>query len=125
LTKPVTIDPMPDIENRKSRRFPSVARAKSPLFYSGDALLKDISVTGCCIECTMQVDVKMDVEYTITVYPEKEAKVGSFDLVVECKWIHSGASSCSIGFFIKQSPKKGDFLKYVDYLSWRHGNGSN
>ena len=108
-----------NIENRKSRRYPSIARAKIPGLFTGDALLKDISVTGCCIECTMQVEVDPDSEYTITIHPEKEAGVRSFNLIVECKWCHSGACSCCIGFAIKQSPKKKDFLKYVDYLAWR------
>jgi hypothetical protein len=109
-----------NIENRKSRRYPSIARVKIPGLFSGDALLKDISVTGCCIECTMQVDVEADCVYTVTVYPEKEASVRKFDLVVECKWCHSGSYSCCIGFSVRQSPGKKDFLKYVDYLSWRN-----
>jgi len=108
-----------NIENRKFRRYPSIARAVIPELSSGDALLKDISVTGCCVEYTMQVDVNPDAEYTVTVRPEKEAGVRNFDLVVECKWCHSGAYTCRIGFAVKQSPKKKDFQKYVDYLAWR------
>ena len=109
-------------KNRENRRYSSIARVKSPRLFTEDAFLKDISVTGCCIECATQVDVKTDTEYTITVHPEKESKVHNFDLLVECKWTHFDSSSCSIGFAVKLSPKKGDFLKYVDYLSWRHRN---
>jgi hypothetical protein len=67
----------------------------------------------------MQIDVEPDSSHTITVFPEKDAGIRRFDLIAECKWCHSGACSCSIGFSVKQSPGKKDFLKYVDYLSWR------
>jgi len=122
----VTINPMSDghIENRQSRRYASIARVKGSRLFPGEALLKDISITGCCIECATKVDVKMKTDYTLSIYPEKEAKIHSFDIVVECKWVHSGAPSCNIGFSVKQSPGKNDFLKYVDYLSWRLEHGS-
>jgi hypothetical protein len=96
-----------------------MARARIPGVFSGDGLLKDISITGCRIECTMQVDVKETANYKITLHPEDAARVGSFDLTAECKWLHPGRYSCDIGFEIKESPKGKNFQKYVDYLSWR------
>jgi hypothetical protein len=106
-------------ENRKNRRFPSIAKAKIPKVFSGEALLKDISITGCRIECTMHIDIEEKSQYIITVYPEDNTEIGSFDVLAECKWIHSGGYSCDIGFDIKKSPGKKDFERYVDYLSWR------
>ena len=107
------------IENRKNRRFPSIAKAQIPAAFTGEALLKDISITGCRIECTMHVDIHENCEYSITIYPEDTAEIGSFDLLADCKWIHSGSYSCDIGFSIKRSPGKRNFERYVDYLSWR------
>ena len=107
-------------ENRKNRRYPSIAKAVIPKVFTGEALLKDISITGCRIECTMHVDIEENYEYAITIYPEDNTEIGSFDLMVECKWIHSGSYSCDIGFIIKKSPGKKDFERYVDYLSWRN-----
>ena len=107
-------------ENRKSRRFPSIAKVKIPKVSSGEALLKDISVTGCRIEYTMQVDIKENSNYTLTIYPEDSIEIGCFDLLVECKWIHSDNYVCDIGLDIKKSPGKRDFDRYVDYLSYRH-----
>ena len=108
------------MENRKNSRFPAIARVQIPKVISGDALLKDLSVTGCRIECTMDVEIKENSRYTITVLPEESAEIDSFDLMVECKWIHPGSDSCDIGFNIIKSPGKRDFERYVDYLSWRH-----
>ena len=107
------------VENRKHRRYLSTAKAKIPGVFTGDALLKDISITGCCIECTMHVDINENTDYSITVYPENAAKIGCFDLVAECKWIRSSGYSCNIGFYIKKSPEGKEFERYVDYLCWQ------
>ena len=108
------------VENRKHRRYPSTAKAQIPAAFTGEALLIDISITGCRIECTMQTDIRENSEYSITVYPEEAAGIGSFDVEAECKWTRSHGYSCNIGFFIKKSPEKKDFERYVDYLSWRN-----
>ena len=125
-------------EKRKQKRYLSIAKVRLPETFAGqpampkergesssaksscgEALLKDISVTGCRIECTMHVDIEENSEHTITVCPEDNAGIGRFDLLVMCKWINSGSYTCNIGFSIKKSPGKKDFERYVDYLSWR------
>ena len=113
---------MQKAERRKSRRYPSIAKVSLPQAFTGEALLKDLSITGCRIECTMHVDINEKSEYTITIHPEDNASIGNFDLLVDCKWSHSGNYSCDIGFDIKKSPGKRDFERYVDYLSWRNNN---
>jgi hypothetical protein len=106
-------------EKRKSRRYPSIARARIPKAFSGDALLKDLSITGCCIECTMHTGIKQDSTYKITIHPEANSQIGDFELSVECKWIQPASDSCEIGLTIIESPKGKTFQRYVDYLSWR------
>jgi hypothetical protein len=107
------------LDKRKNRRYPSMARAQSPEMFSGDALLKDLSITGCCIECTMCPEIRAGEKYKISILPEENSDIGSFELVVECKWIYTANYSCNIGFDIVQSPKGKTFQRYVDYLSWR------
>ena len=106
-------------EKRKNRRYPSIAKVQIPKAFTGEAFLRDISITGCRIECTMNVDILENSEYSIIIFPETTAKIDSFELLADCKWIHSGSDSCNIGFFVKKSPGKKDFERYVDYLSWR------
>jgi hypothetical protein len=107
------------VDQRKNRRYPSIARVQIPDVFAGDALLKDLSITGCRIECTMHVDLRENARYTITLCPEENAGIDNFDLIAECRWLRPAGYSCDIGFDIRESPGKKDFKKYVDYLSWR------
>jgi hypothetical protein len=106
-------------ENRKTLRYQTLARARIEGAAEGETLLKDLSITGCCVECTMYVDVKPNVQYRINVMPESAANIGEFELLVESKWVRTGGYSCEIGFSILASPKGRLFQRYVDYLSWR------
>ena len=106
-------------EKRKSTRYPTLARVLAPDIFEGEAVLKDLSITGCCVEYTMIVDVKPDTRYTLKVLPESTAKISSFELQVESRWVRAGGYSCEIGFTIVESPRGRDFQRYVDYLSWR------
>jgi hypothetical protein len=106
-------------EKRKSTRYPTLARALVPDVFDGEALLKDLSITGCCVEYTMFVDVKPNTSYTLRVIPDSAAKIAPFELQVESRWVRSGGYSCEIGFAITVSPKGRDFQRYVDYLAWR------
>ncbi|MDR2079155.1 MAG: PilZ domain-containing protein [Treponema sp.] len=106
-------------DNRKSIRYPTLARALVPEVFDGEALLKDLSITGCCVEYTMCVDVKLNVQYKLQVIPDSAAKIAPFELQVESRWVRTGGYSCEIGFAITVSPKGRDFQRYVDYLAWR------
>ena len=110
------------LENRQNPRFHSLARAKIPGVLEGDIILKDLSITGCCVECTTVTEIQPDTRYQIEIVPEKVSRIGSFELTVERKWIRSGDYSGEIGFFITASPKGRHFQRYVDYLSYRSAN---
>jgi hypothetical protein len=109
-------------ENRKNVRYPALARAVLPEVFDGEALLKDLSITGCCLEYTMFVDVKPNAGYKVRIIPDTAAKIAPFELQVESRWVRAGGYSCEIGFAIVVSPKGRDFQRYVDYLAWRTGN---
>jgi hypothetical protein len=85
-----------------------------------DGLLKNISITGCCVECTGIVDVKPAAQYQLVVKPEKESHIGTFDLQVDCKWVRNDGHGTELGFGIIASPKGKQFQYYVDYLAYRH-----
>jgi hypothetical protein len=106
-------------QERKNIRYHTLAKARINGVFEGDAILKDLSITGCCIECTMHVDIMPNVQYKLEIIPEKIAKIGEFDLTVECRWKISGEYSCEIGFSVIASPKGKLFERYVDYLAWR------
>jgi hypothetical protein len=106
-------------ENRKSARYPTLARAIVSEIGDGEALLKDLSITGCRIEYTVFVDVKPNVHYKAQILPDSAAKIEPFELSVESRWVHADGYSCEIGFAITASPRGRDFQRYVDYLAWR------
>jgi hypothetical protein len=107
------------LNNRENIRHPTLARARIKGLFDGEALLKDLSITGCCIECTMYVDIKPETEYKLEIIPETAAQIGSFELVVSSRWVKTSAYSCEIGFAVVASPKGKLFQRYVDYISWR------
>ncbi|MDR3170238.1 MAG: PilZ domain-containing protein [Treponema sp.] len=106
-------------ESRINIRYNTIARAHIHDISDADALVKDISITGCCIEYTMSVDITMNSQYTIQIIPEPASKIGKFEILVESRWIRTGEYSCDYGFIITASPKGKSFQRYVDYLTWR------
>jgi len=107
------------IDKRKSPRYRTIAQVRIPGVLIGDSLLENISITGCCVECTAHTEIKPKMQYDLEVIPESASGIGSFTLPVECQWIRGGDYSSQIGFSITSSPKGRLFQRYVDYLSYR------
>jgi hypothetical protein len=107
------------IEKRKHIRYHTLAKAQIVGVSEGDVVVKDLSITGCCIEATAHINITLNTPYTLMVLPEHAAKVGKFELPVEAKWMRIGEDSCEVGFSIPASPKGKFFERYVDYLAWR------
>ncbi|GHT56299.1 hypothetical protein FACS1894109_04810 [Spirochaetia bacterium] len=112
-------------ENRKNIRYRTLAKVRIHGILGEESLLKDLSVTGCCVECTSLADIGPNNQYKLEIIPEKAAKIGQFELEVEVKWVRSGADSSEVGFSITASPKGKLFQRYVDYLSWRAETGQS
>ncbi|MDR0525925.1 MAG: PilZ domain-containing protein [Spirochaetaceae bacterium] len=106
-------------EKRKSIRYTTRAQATIPGFFDSEALLKDISVTGCCIEAMRWVNIQPDMQCTIQIIPEPDSKIGKFELTAQSRWTRNNDDSCEIGFLILESPKGKHFQRYVDYLAYR------
>jgi hypothetical protein len=113
------------VENRKNFRYQTLAKARIEGVTEAEVLLKDISITGCCIESTVFLNIKKNSQYKIEIIPETAARIGSFELLTEPKWVRPAGYSCEAGFFILESPKGRSFQRYVDYLSWRASMGQS
>jgi hypothetical protein len=107
------------LDNRKNRRYRTLAHVRISGIPEGENLLKDLSVTGCCVECTSCADIKPDSSYQIEIFPESASRIGSFKLTVQSKWIRLGQYTGEVGFVITASPKGKLFQRYVDYLAYR------
>ena len=108
------------LEARKSVRYQTLAHVEISKVSGGEGLLKNISITGCCVECTGKVDIQPAAEYQLVIKPEKESHIGSFELEVDCKWVRNDGHGTELGFGIIASPKGKQFQYYVDYLAYRH-----
>ncbi len=106
-------------ENRKSPRYATIAHATVNGLAVGDAVLRDLSITGCRLEFSAAVALTEGSRYKIVVQPEAVAQVEDFELEVESRWSRTDYDSFEVGFFILASPKGKAFLRYVDYLAWR------
>jgi hypothetical protein len=109
-------------DHRVRPRYRSFARVKFHGQMGEASLLKDISVTGCCVECTSLAEIQPDTPYTMEVIPEDAARIGRFDLEVTTIWVRPSGYSTDVGFNITASPKGKLFQRYVDYLSWREAH---
>ena len=112
-------------EQRKNVRYQTLAKVRIEKASEGETLLKDISVTGCRVECTAYSDIKPGTQYKLEIIPESNAKIDGFHLLVKTQWIRNADYSCEIGFTIIESPKGKEFQRYVDYLSWRNSHGGS
>jgi hypothetical protein len=106
-------------EKRKNVRFDTHARARIAKLFHEDALLKDLSVTGCRIESTVFADIELHSLHTIEIIPDAASNIGSFEITAEARWIQKGEYSFEAGFLITSSPTGKHFQQFVDYLGWR------
>jgi hypothetical protein len=104
------------------RKVPRYSTSAARVYIGGisevEAVLEDISIAGCCVECNKAPNIEQNTKYKIKIVPEEKANIGGFEIVTESKWIYKKDSSCKIGFFIWESPKGESFQRYVDYLAW-------
>ena len=112
------------IEQRKYSRFETLARARIEGANEGETLLKDISVTGCRLECTAYPEIKLNTLYEVEIIPETNTRIGAFNLLAESMWTRAGSYSREIGLNISNPPQGKHFERYVDYLSWCYSNGN-
>jgi len=112
------------LDKRKNPRYKTQARARIPNILEGENLVRDISITGCCIQYpvidySVLAEIKPETVYQLEIMPEKNAKIDNFVLEVEVKWLSSIGDSGIIGFNVVASPKGDQFQRYVDYLAYR------
>ena len=112
-------------ERRRDTRYKTLAKVAIKGNRNNEAFLKDISVTGCCLELPTYMELKPNARYKLKIMPEDAAKIESFFLSVEGKWGGAKADTYEFGFRIIKSPKGKHFQRYVDYLSWRYSQGNS
>jgi len=106
-------------EERKPR-YDTKGRAHISGLKKNDILLKNLSVTGCCLNCAENIEeIKIGETYEIKIKPEKASHTGEFEFHAECKWIRAADLTYEIGFSITASPKGRHFQNYVNYITYQ------
>lgn len=108
---------------RSTIRLQSSAKVKLQEIADKECILKDLSITGCKIECSFSKEIIPNKQFTLQIVPERASEVAPFIIVSESKWVNPGEKNCEVGFSIVESPKGKQFQRYVEYLSWRSSQG--
>ena len=82
-----------------------------------EASLRDLSEHGLSIKSENYLSVEPNTSYVVAVVPEKEAKVGKFQLKIESKWIKLNKRKMESGFSVVVSLGEKEFKDYLDYLA--------
>jgi len=107
-------------DKRKNPRFKTMAHVCISGVTEDECLLKDISITGCCVECAAAAYIQLNTRYQLEIKPEGIAHIGSFQIETESKWVRNSSNATEVGLSIVASPKGKQFQHYVDYLAYRH-----
>ena len=112
-------------EKRKDIRFETLAKVRIKEIGKESFPLRDLSVTGCRVECPIEKDIMPNMLFSLEIIPEKPSKIKLFTIKVESKWVRVGVCTCEAGFLIVDPPKGEQFQRYIDYLSWRYSRGES
>jgi hypothetical protein len=84
--------------------------------YEGEGLLKNISVTGCCLESVTYIAIVPDKVYQVTIVPAANIKLTPFTLNMIVTWTKSSEMSFETGFSIENDQKNTQMERYVELL---------
>jgi hypothetical protein len=89
----------------------------------GELFIKNLSITGCCLECQGNISLPQPEETClIEIKPEPPARIGKFEFEAECKWVRHTESTSEIGLTVIGSPHGRHFQNYVDYIAYYQSN---
>jgi hypothetical protein len=84
--------------------------------FEGEAMLKNISIGGFCMESRTYAALGVGEQYIIKINPENNARLSSFDLEIEVRWILSTETNFTTGFLIINPPGNRALEKYLEYI---------
>jgi hypothetical protein len=85
-----------------------------------EAVLKNLSSSGLCIESPVYIDILPNTRYSVDIVPEKDANIEKFSLEIESRWVKAKMNASESGFVIVVPPGstgKTFFEKYLDFLA--------
>jgi len=89
-----------------------------------EASLRDLSEHGLSLKSEDYINIEPNSSYVVAVIPEKETKVGKFQLEIESKWVKLNKLQMESGFSVLVSFDEKEFKDYIDYLNQKCGDVS-
>jgi len=106
-------------EKRISPRYQTIGHARIPSVLKDDFFIRNISITGCCLECLGNVSLPKPSDiFKVEIKPEIAARIGKFEFEAECKWVRHAEDKSEIGLTVTVSPRGKFFQNYVDYIDY-------
>ncbi len=109
-----------NIEKRSCPRFNVFLKAVAEEISQFSGSLEDISANGCKVRFPKTDAFDMDVEYSMTVYPQPNSGFSDFNLIVKPCWVGHTKDETLIGFSVLYSPGYKQFSKYVNSFVAKH-----
>jgi hypothetical protein len=104
----------------RDTRFTSDGKVYIAEFSNTEAVLKNLSTSGLCIQSDGFLEVLPKSRYSIDIVPEKESNLDKFNLEIESRWVRTKKQSSESGFVIVIPPGSSgkEFLEqYLNYLA--------
>jgi hypothetical protein len=101
----------------RAPRYDSLALVRVNGF-EGEALLKNISVTGFCMQSKTYANLTPGNKYIIRLFPEDSAGLEAIESEVEVRWVRSEVSKFEVGLLVTKYNGAGakNMEKYIDHL---------
>jgi hypothetical protein len=103
------------VDKRKAQRYSSVAGI-SVNGFEGQALLKDISNSGFCLESATCVMMNVNEQYIVKITPEPSLNIKPFEVSVGVQWVKNAEDSFETGLKIIKPPLGQAFKQYLEAL---------
>jgi hypothetical protein len=103
------------IDKRKTQRYSSIAGISINGF-EGQALLKDISSSGFCLESATCAMINVNEQYIVKITPEPDLKIKAFEVTVVVQWVRNSEDEFETGLKIVRPPLGQSFKRYLEAL---------
>jgi len=95
-----------------------MGHARIPGVLDKEASIRNLSLTGCHIQSTENIDkMKIGKHYTIEIKAKNFFKNYKFNIKAECIWMMKTGRTYEIGFKISSSLSSVDLKTYVDFIT--------
>jgi hypothetical protein len=88
--------------------------------FEGEGSLKNISISGCCMESSTYVSIKPDEVYKVIIKPDTSDNMEPFSYKVKATWTKSSETLFQAGFTLENSQNNTQMKEYVEILN-SHG----